>query len=72
MKPDERDLLLAVFRGDFARYAGVALGIPAKRVEYLCQKWTDRGWYDYGIAVDTGWLTTAGRQEVARLAETPA
>jgi hypothetical protein len=37
------------------RDAGIALGIPRKRVNYLCLKWTRQGRYDYGVCVDLGW-----------------
>ena len=37
------------------REAGQALDIPAGRVEYLCEKWTRQGVYDYGVACDLGW-----------------
>lgn len=41
------------------RDAGAALGIPAGRVEYLCEKWTDRGVYEYGTAASLGWKLRA-------------
>ena len=36
------------------------LGIPAKRAEYIFEKWTARGLYDYGVSPDLGWLTDEG------------
>jgi hypothetical protein len=71
MKPDEHELLkrlqsegLAAFghtgRGKFPRAIGTELGIHPKRVSYLCQKWDGKGWYDYGICDDLGWLTEEG------------
>lgn len=39
------------------REAGQALGIPTKRVAYLCEKWAQQGRYDYGVIVDLGWKT---------------
>lgn len=72
MKPDERAFLAAMqSRGNYGGSGGTRhgvhardliseLGIPWKRGAYLCQKWTDKGWYDYGVAVDLGWLTDKG------------
>ena len=55
VKPDELALWEAVMAGEFPRDAGRRLGIPPKRVIRLCEKWTDRGDYDYGTSVDLGW-----------------
>lgn len=41
------------------REAGRALGIPFGRVEYLCEKWSRQGVYDYGVCVDLGWKEPA-------------
>lgn len=67
MKPDERALLLAVAAGDQPRDAGARLGIHHRRVDYLCEKWTGKGLYDWGVSVDTGWLTDAGRARAEQL-----
>ena len=62
MKPDEVELLKALDAGERPRYAARRLGIPPNRVRYLCEdKWTRKGWYDYGVTYDLGWLTDAGR-----------
>ena len=37
------------------RDIGIRLGMDSKRVCYLCQKWSDKGWYEYGVSVDLGW-----------------
>jgi hypothetical protein len=34
--------------------------IHHKRAWYLLQKWSDKGWYDYGVALDLGWVTEEG------------
>lgn len=47
---DLRDL------GFRAEAAGAMLGIPEKRLRYLLLKWTDNGWWDYGIRPELGWL----------------
>lgn len=30
--------------------------IPYKRAEYILSKWCDRGYYDFGVALDLGWI----------------
>lgn len=56
------------------RSIGRVMGIPPKRVVALCEKWANKGWYEYGVSVDTGWLTEAGherlKQEYERRQET--
>lgn len=37
------------------RDAGIALGIPPRRVYYLCCKWAEKGLYDWGTWHDLGW-----------------
>ena len=31
-----------------------------KRAWYLLQKWGSKGWYDYGVTLDLGWLEEEG------------
>ena len=33
-----------------------ALGFPIKPLYYYLNKWSARGFYDYGIAIDLGWF----------------
>ena len=35
------------------------LGMNENRAAYICEKWTRKGWYDYGVNVLAGWLTDA-------------
>lgn len=44
-------------RGMTPRQAGEMLGVPNKRVEYYCRKWSKRGEYDWGVCIDIGWST---------------
>lgn len=77
MKADERALLLAVFAESetkpphrkHARYIAAGLGIHHKRADYLFEKWTGNGWYDYGVCVDLGWLTAAGKEAALGVAK---
>ena len=55
MKPDEAELWAALLTGEHPRTAGERLGIPPKRVIYLCLKWSRQGVYDYGTSADLGW-----------------
>ena len=57
-RQDERELWAAFGDGtpnSTPREAGFALGIPSKRVAYLCLKWSRQRRYDYGVTVDLGW-----------------
>jgi helix-turn-helix protein len=63
MKPDERELLIAVQSGKYPTplEAGEALGMNAKRISYICEKWINKGWLECGVSARTGWLTEAGK-----------
>jgi hypothetical protein len=65
MKQDEREFMEAL-RSRHAmrptvRQVAAELGIPRKRAAYICDKWTRKGWYDYGVSVLAGWLTDEGQ-----------
>jgi hypothetical protein len=64
MKDDEKALLLAIARSpkSFPRDIINGLLIHHKRAWYLLEKWARRGWYEYGVSLDLGWLTDAGKQ----------
>ena len=55
-KPDELALWAALEAGEWPRDAGHRLGIPPRRVNYLCEKWSRQGIYDYGVVCDLGWI----------------
>jgi len=70
MKPDDRALLLAVYDrqpGEFVRDIATRSGIHPKRVAAILDKWTRAGWYDYGVSLDLGWLTPAGKEAAERV-----
>lgn len=57
-RQDERELWAAFGPAPLPRtprQAGIELGIPSKRVAYLCGKWAKAGIYDYGVTIDMGW-----------------
>ena len=68
-KPDEVRLLAEMQRvapGDTMtkespRVIAKRLGIPVKRSDFLFSKWSSKGWYEWGVCIDMGWLTEAGR-----------
>jgi hypothetical protein len=63
MKQDEQRLLSELHsraeKGEQAYVREIVreLKIPEKRAAYICEKWTSKGWYDYGAHVLAGWLT---------------
>jgi Mn-dependent DtxR family transcriptional regulator len=70
MKPDEAALLSAVARkrrSESVRDVAARLPIHPKRVAYLLGKWARKGWYDYGVSRDLGWLTPAGKAAGAEI-----
>jgi len=65
MKPDERVFLSAIRNADDGvgpDETASRLGMAPKRAAYILSKWTDRGWYEYGVNVMHGWLTDEGRE----------
>jgi len=75
MKDDEVRFLVKLARerpkqaadGPFADAVGASLGIHPKRVDYLLQKWTDKGWWNYGVSARSGWLEPAGIEAAEKL-----
>jgi hypothetical protein len=56
VKDDEKELWEAFpLQFQYPRDAGLALGIPSKRVLYLCEKWSRQKRYEYGTVADLGW-----------------
>ncbi len=59
-RQDERDLWTALEVGQLPRQARTTLGMPTRRVEYLCEKWARKRIYDYGVSCDLGWSIAPG------------
>lgn len=63
MKEDEMQLLseiqarLQCGEKPYIREVVASIGLNEKRAAYICQKWAEKGWYDYGVSVLAGWLT---------------
>lgn len=68
MKPQERQLLLNIYRGMTPWVALSQSGTPKQNVYYLF-KWTGRGWYSYGVNVCCGWLTRFGKEIASQITE---
>ena len=82
MKPDEVLLMTELARMQlpdcvrpnkyaFATDVGALLDIHPKRTNYLLLKWTDMGWWDYGVSARTGWLTAKGLEKANELQNRP-
>lgn len=41
--------------------------IHYKRAWYLLEKWSDKGWYEWGTVMDLGWLTREGESAAEKL-----
>lgn len=76
MKLDEKLFLIAVQQevgspyepyktksNTSVRELGEKLGMHHKRVDYICEKWTNKDWYEYGTSVDLGWMTLKGMEQ---------
>jgi hypothetical protein len=69
----ERLLLLAIYHKDdgvFVREIAHQAG-NFKQNCYFLQKWEGKGWYEYGVSLDLGWLTEAGKQEALKALPAP-
>ena len=66
IKDDEKFLRQSVVAKEPFMTRAEEYGIPHKRVMYLLYKWTDRGWWDYGVSVTSGWLTDEGKEEFSK------
>lgn len=40
------------------------IGIPEKRVSYILEKWSGKGWWEYGVNVWCGWFTEQAPEEL--------
>jgi hypothetical protein len=39
--------------------------LPHKQCWYYLEKWAKRGWYGYGVSVDTGWIENEAEMRAA-------
>lgn len=68
-RPDELALWRAIKSGERPRAAAARLGINVNRAAYLCQKWTDRGVYEYGVNVLAGWVDDYSAKDARAMRE---
>lgn len=68
MKEDEKELLIAIYLSEKTNVRDIIakIEIPYKRCLYLLEKWSGKGWYDYGVTLDLGWLTEKGKLETEK------
>ena len=67
IKPDDRAALEALakagpYQGGVAMRALCRAGTHPKRQHRLAEKWDDRGWWDCGMTLRSGWLTPEGHR----------
>jgi hypothetical protein len=78
MKADEIALLqlaAAVHEGPykcnkeapFIDALGALLGMHTKRSHYLAGKWCDKGWWDFGTTLRSGWFSPEGWEVANKL-----
>lgn len=77
MKNDEQQFLIQVYqqcgKDDTKRKTPRELiyadGFPMhyNRAGYILEKWADKGWYDYGVNIELGWLTEDGESKAIEL-----
>jgi len=68
MKDDEKQFLLQVAKASKSKehitprhiINSEGFSMHHKRAWYLLGKWADKGWYDYGVTLDLGWMTREG------------
>lgn len=51
LKVNDREFSIRVIGNIFER-----LGFSYKQLMYYVQKWSDKGFYDYGVSFDLGWF----------------
>lgn len=51
ISPDKREFSVRVIGNIFSR-----LGFSYKQLMYYVQKWSGKGFYDYGVTLDLGWF----------------
>lgn len=65
IKADERDFYAAIQakgRGVFADVVAANIGMEWGRAQDILEEWTDRGWWDWGVSLRSGWLTETAPQ----------
>ena len=42
-------------------FAQIPDWLPEERFFFILQKWEERGWWEHGVSLRTGWLTVTGK-----------
>lgn len=65
IKLDEANLLLAIYEQNLSTTALdtflTTYDLPSRRLCYILNKWATRGWLEYGVSPQCGWLTEQGK-----------
>ena len=64
MKNDEREFMRFILENDGRVPFGFWSQLT-KRQYYLLEKWSDKGFWDYGVSARGGWITEEGRKHFA-------
>lgn len=67
MKDDEKRFLCDIYKAEQDLMPRDIINKPDfylhyKRAWYLLEKWSNKGWYEYGVTLDLGWLTLLGKE----------
>ena len=71
MKDTEKEFLIALYQappGVMPRVICNQVG-QYKQNWYYLDKWTRKGWYNYGVCADMGWLEEKGKAVARELLE---
>lgn len=79
MKEDEQRLLIDIYNrchNGYTKQEGISVKelvqeegfyMHHKRTWSLLEKWSRKGWYEYGVSVRVGWLTPEGIERAKEL-----
>lgn len=75
MKSDEKQFMKEVLKNETLSTAKKRsirqiieeLPINKKRANYILEKWTSNGWYDWGVSIDMGWIEKDKYKEMEML-----
>jgi len=76
VKPDEQRFLIDIFKKCGINRWNITVReiiespgfyIYPKRAEYILRKWCEKGWYEYGTSIYSGWLEPAGKIKALEL-----
>lgn len=66
IKPDEIEFMDLVHQNEF-KVPRDLWDLLTKRQYYLLEKWDDKGYWDCGVSVRSGWATDEGKEYFKRV-----